>query len=171
MELWDLIDQNRKSLNITHERGKSVPEGTYHLVVHICIFNQNGEMLIQKRTSDREVWASYWDVSAAGSVLSKESSSEAAHRETLEEIGLDIDFSNEKPYLSITGKDWISDWYLLELHKEISLSDYQKEEVEQLSWASLSDILQLKQNGSFIPYHDGFVELLFAMRKKRGAIL
>lgn len=49
MELWDLYDGCFKKTGRTHERGKPLPEGQYHLVVHIYPINRKGEILIQKR--------------------------------------------------------------------------------------------------------------------------
>ena len=50
------------------------------------------------------------------------------------------------------------------------IKDELKEEVAQMKWATCSDILKMKKEGTFIPYHDGFIEMIFSMRKKRGAI-
>lgn len=47
MELWDLYDIDRRKTGETHVRGVDVPEGRYHMVVHVVIFNSRGEMLIQ----------------------------------------------------------------------------------------------------------------------------
>ncbi|MBQ4342818.1 MAG: NUDIX domain-containing protein [Erysipelotrichaceae bacterium] len=170
MELWDLIDQTGIPLGMVHERGKPIPKGAYHLVVHICVFNDKDELLIQKRTPDRSAWPDQWDVSAAGSVLTQETSRQAAERELKEEIGLDYCFQDEQAYLTVHGKDWISDWYLIECNCDLQTLNLQKEEVAEIKWATLESISMMKKEGQFIPYHDGFLELLFQMRKKRGAI-
>ena len=46
MEYWDLYDRDRIPTGETHQRGKPLPEGRYHMVVHVVIFNTKGEMLI-----------------------------------------------------------------------------------------------------------------------------
>ena len=46
MEFWDLYDRDRILTGETHQRGKPVPPGRYHMVVHVVIFNTKGEMLI-----------------------------------------------------------------------------------------------------------------------------
>ena len=168
MEQWNLYDKHRNLLPDVHIRGQKIPDGMYHLVVHVCVFNSEGKMLICQRTDDREVWPSYWDVSAAGSALLNETSAQAAQRETYEETGLYHDFEQEQIYFTIHGKDWFSDWYLIE--SEQREFHVQKEEVQAYRWASLSEILQMKKEGIFIPYHEGFLEMIFSMKKKRGAI-
>ena len=49
MELWDLYDENRVNLGKTMVRGEKQHDGVYRIVVHACIFNSQGQMLIQQR--------------------------------------------------------------------------------------------------------------------------
>ena len=49
MELWDLYDCNMNPTGETTVRGSKIPYGRYHLVAHVCIFNSEGQMLIQHR--------------------------------------------------------------------------------------------------------------------------
>lgn len=39
MELWDIYDKYRQKTGRTHERGNTMKEGDYHLVVHVWIIN------------------------------------------------------------------------------------------------------------------------------------
>ena len=56
MEIIDLYDKDRQALNETAERGSELPKGRYRLVVHLCIFNDNDEMLIQKRQTTKDIF-------------------------------------------------------------------------------------------------------------------
>ena len=49
MELWDVYDEERRLTGRTMVRGEAYPEDGYHLVVHMCVFNSRGEMLLQRR--------------------------------------------------------------------------------------------------------------------------
>ena len=49
MELFDLYTADRVKMNRTMVRGEPVPEGCYRIVVHVCIFDPEGRMLIQQR--------------------------------------------------------------------------------------------------------------------------
>ena len=49
MELWDVLDRDRRLTGRTMRRGDEMAAGDYHLVVHVCLFNAAGEMLIQQR--------------------------------------------------------------------------------------------------------------------------
>lgn len=46
MELRDIYDEDRNPTGRTIVRGEPCPENGYHLVVHMCVFNRQGEMLL-----------------------------------------------------------------------------------------------------------------------------
>jgi isopentenyldiphosphate isomerase len=113
MESWDILDENRHLTGKKIKRGTDCLENEYRLVIHICIFNSKNKMLIQQRQPFKEGWSNMWDVTVGGGALAGESSKEAAHRELLEEIGLDIDFTNERPFFTVNFNNGFDDFYLL----------------------------------------------------------
>lgn len=170
MELWDIYDKDRSKTNRLAERGKPLAKGDFHLVVHICIFSPDGRMLIQQRQPFKQGWPNLWDVTVGGSAIAGENSAAAAGRELFEEIGCRVDFSDERPFLTLRFERGFDDWYLLE--KDVTLSELtlQQEEVQNVRWAGMEEILQMIEEGSFIPYYQSFIRLLFEMRKYRGGI-
>ena len=101
MEIWDLYDADR---NITYKkmiRGEKTPDGYYRLVVGICIFNSKGEMLIQQRVAEKKFFPSLWEISVGGCSIAGETSAMSAHRELQEEMGIDYDFTNTRPFFTI----------------------------------------------------------------------
>ncbi len=97
-ELWDIYTKDREKTGRTHRRGDPMPDGEYHVTVHVCIFNKKNQLLIQQRQPFKKGWPNMWDVSAAGSALAGESSSQAAEREVYEELGLKLDLSGIRPF-------------------------------------------------------------------------
>ena len=59
MELFDLCKNDRQPLNKTINRGEPTPDGCCRLVVPICIFGSNGEMLIQQRQPFMGSWTAF----------------------------------------------------------------------------------------------------------------
>ena len=55
MELVDLYDENRVPLGKTAERYGRKGPGEYRTVVHVCVFNQAGQLLIQQRTQSKHI--------------------------------------------------------------------------------------------------------------------
>ena len=78
-ELWDLYDITRKKTGAAVERGQTIPDGSYHLVVSVWIRNRHGEFLLSQRHPDKP-YPLYWECTG-GSVLAGESSLEGAVRE------------------------------------------------------------------------------------------
>ena len=81
-ELISLLDADRAPLGRVVERGTKLSDGEHLLVVHMCVFNSRGELLIQQRSPNKKTYPGYWDVSAAGAVRAGETGREAAMRET-----------------------------------------------------------------------------------------
>ncbi|CAM5223231.1 Isopentenyldiphosphate isomerase OS=Ureibacillus acetophenoni OX=614649 GN=SAMN05877842_12119 PE=4 SV=1 [Ureibacillus acetophenoni] len=169
MELWDVYDMYRNKTNRTTIRGTELQSADYHLVVHVCIFNSNGEMLIQQRQPFKEGWSNMWDITVGGSAVAGDSSQTAAQRELYEEIGLKLDFENIRPHLTMHFDRGFDDIYIIEKDVDLHTLSLQYEEVQAVKWASKEDILSMIRSGEFITYHESLIELLFDLRKKRGS--
>jgi isopentenyldiphosphate isomerase len=59
-----------------------------HRVVHVLVFNDAGELLLQKRSMSKDVAPGKWDTSVGGHVNSGETLEEAVKREMEEELGI-----------------------------------------------------------------------------------
>ena len=167
-EYIDLYTVDRVPTGRTAKRGEPLEDGTYRMVVHVCIFNSKGEMLIQKRADDIVRWPSYWDISVGGGASAGDTSRSAAERETAEELGLSIDFSDRRPVITVNFSDGFDDFYTIE--KEIKPEDLhlQAEEVADARWASQKEIEEMIDDGSFIPYQKDLIGYLFFAREGRG---
>ncbi|MDF2845738.1 MAG: hydrolase [Herbinix sp.] len=157
MELWDLYDINRTKLNKTMFRGDPFEQDTYHLVVHVCIFNSKDE-------------TNMWDITVGGSATKGDTSQTAAERELFEEIGLRLNLQALRPHITINFKNGFNDIYLVD--KDVDMKDLtlQYEEVQSVKWASNEEILSMIKTGEFIPYFPSLISLLFEMRKQYGCI-
>lgn len=65
-----------------------------HRAVHVFIRNSRDEILLQKRSEKKRVQPGKWDTSVGGHLDRGETYEEAAKRETLEELGIDIESKN-----------------------------------------------------------------------------
>lgn len=167
-EYWDLYDADRRPLGKKHPRGTPLPTGACHLIVHLCIFNEKGEMLIQRRADDKDTFPSKWDFSVGGSAVAGEDSRQAIMRECREELGFLPLLSDVRPYITVHFEGGFDDVYIATCRgNELSLS-LQASEVAGTAWASEKEICALIRAGDFIPYHIPYVGLLFCCLHYRG---
>ena len=169
MELFDLYTEDREKTGKTMVRGEKVPEGLYRMVIHVCIFDETGRMLIQQRQPFKEGWPNRWDISVGGSAVAGDSSRSAAERETMEELGLSIDLTEVRPSLTIYFEHGFDDYYILTKEVDLDTLRLQPEEVQAVRWAEPEEILQMIDDGRFIPYEKGLIGFLFSRRIYRGA--
>ncbi|MFN3395163.1 MAG: NUDIX hydrolase, partial [Thermodesulfovibrionales bacterium] len=59
-----------------------------HRVVHVLVFNEKGEILLQKRSNNKDVAPGKWDTSVGGHVNPGEDLISSAIREMNEELGI-----------------------------------------------------------------------------------
>ena len=59
------------------------------MVVHIEIFNNDGEIYLQKRSMTKDLYPGLWDTAVGGHVGAGENPEEAVRREAKEELGID----------------------------------------------------------------------------------
>lgn len=161
MELWDLYTKDRIKTDKTMVRGESTPERYYRMVIHICIFNSEGKMLIQHRQPFKSGWSDMWDVSVGGSAVLGDSSAAAAERELREELGLEMSFENIRPSLTLNFSWGFDDIYIVKKNVDLSQLSLQYEEVKEVRWADADEIRSMIDDGSFIPYHKSYIDMLF----------
>lgn len=59
-----------------------------HRTAHVVVFNRQGQLLLQKRTHDRDVQPGKWDTAVGGHLGPGETYEQAARREMNEELGI-----------------------------------------------------------------------------------
>ena len=137
-------------------------------MVHVCVFDRRGRLLIQRRAPEKFIWPDLWDVSVGGGVDAGETSRRGAEREFWEELGVSLDLSGLRPSVTVNFDGGFDDFYILT--KDLAPEDLtlQKEEVQAVRWASLEEILDMLARGTFIPYPESFLRFLFDMRRQFG---
>ena len=171
MEIWDIYDKDRVKTGETMIRGHEKPEGAYHLLVFIAVFNTSGQMLIQQRQPFKEGWPGKWDITAGGSAISGDSSQQAAARELYEEVGIKTDFSHDLPHFTINSdRKHFCDYYLMRWDVDVDSLNVPNDEVAQVKWATKEEILTMIDEGSFVPKQDGIIDLCFALIERRRTL-
>lgn len=167
MELWDVYDQDRLPTGRTAVRGDAQAAGDCQLVVHVCLFNARGEMLIQQRQHTKRSYPDRWDVSVGGGVIAGETVREAAMRELHEELGLRLELS-EMAAVTLSFDGGFDDYFLADCDVPLSALTLQTEEVQAVRWVTCEEIKSMIASRAFAPFWPSFIELLFDLHRHRG---
>ncbi len=155
MELRDLYDENKKITGETIYKGQEVPKGRYYITVVVFIQNKKNEFLLQKRVKKKDgKWAT-----TGGHPVSGETSRQGIISEIKEELGIDVSERNVKLFKTIKTEDDFVDIYYLKEDIDIKEIKIQKEEVEDVKWATIDEIEELIKSGSFSESHTEFFKI------------
>lgn len=156
MELWDLYNEKRELIGRDHIRGEEIPQGCYHLVVHVWIRNGKGEYLISQRSADRPSFPLMWEC-VGGSVLKGEDSLTGAIREVQEEVGVLLPAKHGRLVKSVVREEVngvpfrdILDVWLFEYDGPVTLEQATTQEVAQTAWMTKTEIHQLLDHGKLV---------------------
>ena len=145
----------RKPKNEVHR------DGDWHRAAHIWILSPEGHFLLQRRSFRKENNPGLWDVSAAGHLSAGESASEAAVRETFEEIGLrleprELQWVATLSQISILNNNTYFDNEFHEVfivRRDVDITSLQldPEEVAEVKWVS-----ELRPDDTFVPHGEEY---------------
>lgn len=143
MELWDVYDDKRNKTGRTVVRGQKMDAGDYHLVVDMIYMNDQGELLVQKRAHEKEVYPDKW-MFTGGSALAGEDSFSACARETREELGFEIEKERARQLFSFSSPErhTLYDVYLIEKNIPRDQLRLQNEEVQDARWVLPEELLR-----------------------------
>lgn len=164
MELFDVRDEDGRPSGIVQERGVVHREGLLHSTVHIWIVRRKEsggyEVLLQKRSAQKDSNPGCYDISSAGHVEAGKDYLESALREMKEELGIDalsedlqeVGFHRGSFEAVFHGKPFrdeeLSMVYLY--RKEVSISELtlQESEVESVRWMDYEECRRNIENGT-----------------------
>lgn len=172
MERLDIYDYagQRTGRTIDRREENHLHDGEYFLIVHVCVFDTKGRLLIQQRHKPNDIRDGAWDVTVAGHVHSGETSQCAAMREAKEELGIDVDLTGKAPLMRLTFDHGFDDIYVVIEDIPIETLHLQKSEVLDARYADRDEILSMLREDAFLPYMESFIMALFDMRDSNGFI-
>ncbi|MDR1629004.1 MAG: NUDIX domain-containing protein [Oscillospiraceae bacterium] len=152
LELWDIYDGHRRPTGRTHRRGDPLPQGDYHIVVGVWIFDTSTNKYLITKRSPNKGFANLWE-NTGGSALSGDDSLSAALREVREETGLVLFPENGRQVLSLKAPSDFHDVWLF--RQPVNLADVvlQEGETADARLASKEEIIEMIHSGDFVPIH------------------
>lgn len=83
-----LVDSEDRVVGYDSKQACHQGAGILHRAFSVFIFNQQGEVLLQQRSAQKQLWPGFWSNSCCSHPRQGEEMSAAAHRRLLEELGL-----------------------------------------------------------------------------------
>lgn len=149
MEKRDLYDIRKRKIGKTINKGEKIPDNAYTIVVSMFIQNNEGKILIEKRS--KEKGGVYGLIS--GHPTAGQTSLQGIITETKEEIGVDIEKEQIKILKEGRKGNTFFDIYYTNKNVEISSLKLQKEEVDSVHWFTIDEIKKLINQSLFYENH------------------
>lgn len=154
MEYFDVLNEWGEFTGRVETRENCHKQGLWHRANYGFIFNKNGDVLLQKRSSNKKLWPNLWDITAGGHVLSGEFGYESLIREVKEELGIVIE---PKDLLYLVGSTSVNvngdtinkhfnECFIINKDVDISEIKLQEEEVSEVRWFTKKEILDRINN-------------------------
>lgn len=138
-----LVDEKDNFLGYDTRENCHLGKGKMHRAFVVFLFNAKRELLLQKRSSRKQLWPGYWDVSATSHVLRDEDYLSAAARTLNTELGITsahlrrvLDFQYFAPY----GDHSENEFCILLVGDYDGLVNPNREEVAAISYRSLEQL-------------------------------
>ena len=167
MEKVDELDANYKKTGKVINRNEKLQKGEFCQVVHLCIFDNEDNLLIQKRSDTKKTYPGLWDITCGGAVRAGESKEEAMQRELFEELGLEIDFKNMRPAISFHYFEGLDTIYFLTLKIDLKQIKFMDNEVSMVKYASEEEVINLCKKKEFVSYYESIIHMFFDFNKRK----
>ncbi|MCI4624624.1 MAG: NUDIX domain-containing protein [Candidatus Magnetoovum sp. WYHC-5] len=147
-EMLDVVDEMGKIVGRALRSTVHGDNSLLHCVVHVFVFDNEGRLLLQKRSMSKDVAPGKWDTSVGGHVDLGEAVEDALYRELKEELGI----TAIKPvfmYKYIHKNHYESELVHSYRCKYVGAINFNKEEIDDVRYFSVDDIRNNLQKGLF----------------------
>jgi isopentenyl-diphosphate delta-isomerase len=147
-----LVDENDNPIGKEEKVKCHLPNGKLHRAFTALIFNNEGKLLLTKRSDKKMLWPGYWDGTVASHPRESETYVSSAERRMPEEIGFSCKmnyvnkFEYHVPYKDIGSENEICGT-LIGTIDSFDESTLIKDEISEIKWISSDELKnELEQN-------------------------
>lgn len=152
LELVDVVDENDVVIG-TVTRREMRRDVLRHRSVFIVVVNSDGDVLVHRRSRDKDIWPGWLDLAVGGVLASGETYEDGARREVYEEIGVEspflesIDDGKSRAFddesVSLMGRCFL-------LHHDGPF-EFRDGEIDEAWWVPILDLENMVHAEQFLP--------------------
>lgn len=162
LEFVEILDEKGQITGKIVDKEIAHDQKLLHNGVVILIGNDKGQVLLQKRSSQKRFEPNKWEM-CGGHVHAYETLETAARREVFEELGLEIKENELIPleYMQEKDSSHIFNFYYINCNKTEGDFSIQQEELTEVKWFDVDEIVNMvRSNDKSIVFSKNRVNLL-----------
>lgn len=149
MELLEVLNASGQPTGEILDKNKIHKEGKYHKEVALILLNNKGEILLQKRSSAKEIEPNKWSWHG-GHVIAGETNIEAIIRETKEELGITLSKNSIKLLAELKRDKLPNRQYTTVYYSTCNLNanvfNIQRKELSEVKWFGFKEFKDMIYN-------------------------
>lgn len=169
VELFDIVDDQDCVIGQASRSACHGNPALVHRVAHVLVFNSAGRVLLQKRSSSKDVQPGRWDTSVGGHLDPGEDYQAGALREMAEELGIvdqPLELMYSYPHRNAFESENVTSFWLC----YDGAIDFAPKEIDAIAFYSSEEIAQMLGSGFLTPNFEHEWSLFLAWAIKRGGI-
>ncbi|MBI5049882.1 MAG: NUDIX domain-containing protein [Nitrospirae bacterium] len=166
-ELLEVVNEKGEVLTVLPRSEIHGNPSLIHRVVHALVFNENGDLLLQKRSMNKDVAPGKWDTSVGGHINYAETIEESLKREMEEELGIRIcnlkflyTYIHSNPYET----ELVYTYYCVYEGK----IDFNRDEIDEVRGWSIKEINKSIGKGIFSDNFEHEFKMYMKMKKSKN---
>ena len=147
IEVFDVVDEFDIVIG-TATREEVHREQMMHRSVHLLVFNRRGEVLLQKRSLNKDTYPGTWDSTVSGHLDSGESYDQCVIRESSEEMGIEFEKVPERMFKIEACEKTGHEFSHIYRHYSEGPFHPNKDEISDIKWFSEESLEESPLNDS-----------------------
>ena len=148
-EIFDIVDDRDEVIG-SASREEVHRKGLKHRSVHLLVFIRRGEVLLQKRSMQKDTFPDTWDSTVSGHVDSGENYDQSVIRESIEEMGIKFGSVPDRMFKIAACEETDQEFCWIYCHHHDCPFFPNEDEISEVKWFSPEEL----ENS---PLHDSSV--------------
>ncbi len=176
-EYLDVLDEFGGKTGKTKLRSEVHRDGDWHRAVDVWIVNSQNQVLLQRRSKNKDSWPGKLDISSGGHLVAGETAIAGAVSELAEELGIKVEPTELEYLLSWRSStrpapnfynNSFNDLYLLCRDLDLNALILQKSEVSEAIWVPAVKLQQMVTSGDreLVPHPEAYAKLFEILNRQ-----